>query len=741
MVYEKILLPCTNIAYLVCYCQEYRQIETFNVEYFLGFFDINYVQNKRKGLTMFTPFDYQQECLSAIDAARQNNKKALVVMASGLGKTVTVAFDAKSWRQKNTGRFLYLCHQNDILYQTKTTFEGIVDQGHTYGYFHGQEKSSHEVDFLFASLQTMEHHKEFFGPDEFDYIVVDESHHSSAQTYRSTIEYFNPRFLLGVTATPDRFDKLNICDIYGEEVYSLPLDEAMARGLVSPVDYRLLTDEIQLSSYIETGKGRVSINKLNRKIFIPHRDEEIAGIIAGHVKDIKNPHTIIFCNSIRHCDHLAKFIPNSFAIHSRVPQKERAVRLELFRQGLVNTVLVVDAFNEGIDIPRANVIVFLRSTDSITVLLQQLGRGLRKSEGKEKVIVLDFVANCERIKMVHDLYQSVERLKSSMQKKPGRSRRLEPMTLNINTNGFKETVIPILELLEKVRPNFYPTWQEASQAACHLGIDSKEEYAKLYLKDLRLPSSPRYTYRTDFPGWEVFLGKRKAKRYETWQEASKAALVLGIKTPAEYRERYTEDPRLPADPPSYKGCQGWTEFLGGELRNLYPTWQEVAEICKCHKIQSVGDYWDLCDKDKRLPRYPHSVYEDFPGFTKMLGSRRLVEDPYPTWQEASTASKEIGIKSSVEYAKKYKKDLRLYAAPADRYSDFPGWATFLGILEREFVQDPYPTWEEAGVAAKTLGIMSSTEYHSRRREDPRLPGVPNRYKGFPGWNKFLGNSR
>lgn len=688
---------------------------------------------------MFAPFDYQRECLLITEAIRLDHaKRALVVMASGLGKTVTVAFDAKSWRKKHTGRFLYLCHQNDILYQAKTTFEGIVDQGYTYGYFHGQEKTSGGVDFLFASLQTMEHHKESFDPREFAYIVVDESHHSSARTYRSTIGYFEPEFLLGVTATPDRLDELNIRDIYGEEVYSLPLDEAMARGLVTPVDYRLLTDEIQLSRFIETNKGRLSISKLNRKIFIPRRDEQIAKIIAHHIDGVKNPRVIVFCNSVQHADHLAKFIPNSFAIHSRVPQNERAVRLELFRQGLVSTVLVVDVFNEGIDIPQANVIVFLRSTDSSTVFLQQLGRGLRKSEEKEKVIVLDFVANCERVKMVHDLYESVKRSAPGAPSRSQPSSGLEPMTLNISTSEFQEKVVPILKLLERVHPDFYPAWEEAAQSARQLGIGSKEEYATLYRKDPRLPASPRYTYRTEFPGWEIFLGKRTAERYATWQEASKAAQTLGIKTVKEYEKRYAEDPKLPASPPSYREYPGWIVFLGGKPRNFYPTWKQVARVCKRHNVRSVAEYHDLCDKDERLPRYPRDVYEDFPGFGKMLGSKRMVEDPYPTWRIAGKAAKKLGIKSSSQYTRKYKKDSRLYAAPAERYPDFPGWARFLDIPKRKVVDDPYPTWQAASKAARAMGIKSSTEYHRRYKKDPRLPGVPNRYKGFPGWAKFLG---
>lgn len=586
---------------------------------------------------MLAPFDYQQECLAVTEAMRRDHaKRALVVMASGLGKTVTVAFDAKSWRQKHTGRFLYLCHQNDILYQAKTTFEGIINQGHTYGYFHGQDKNSHKVDFLFASLQTMKRHKESFGPDEFAYIVVDESHHSSAQTYRSTIEYFKPDFLLGVTATPNRLDELSIRDIYGEEVYSLPLDEAMARGLVTPVDYRLLTDEIQISGFIETGKGQMSISKLNRKIFIPRRDEEIAKIIARHISGLKDPRVIIFCNSVHHCDHLAKFIPNSFAIHSRIPQKERAVRLELFRQGLVGTVLAVDVFNEGIDIPQANVIVFLRSTDSATIFLQQLGRGLRKKEEKEKVIILDFVANCERIKMVYDLYESVERTKPGVQKKSENSK-IEPMTLNINTGGFKEKVVPILKLLERVHPNFYPTWQEASVATINLGIKTKKEYRLKYSTDPRLHSSPQSYYR-DFLNWPKFLatGRRAHVKdpYPSWQEASAVLAGQGIATILDYRQKYKDDQKLPSQPSlSYADFPGWPTFLGrGSLRQRglvnrrryrrrYLKWQEVANAVEKLGIKSMKEYRERYQEDSRLPVYPER-YKEFPGWRVFFSKSR-----------------------------------------------------------------------------------------------------------------------
>ena len=405
---------------------------------------------------MYVPFSYQDECLDAIDAVRvEGLTKALIVMASGLGKTVTMAFSAKRMLERGgKGRVLFLCHNNDILYQAKTTFQAVNGMDHSYGYLNGEVKNLHHVNFLFASFQTMERSRDLFDPTEFAYVIVDESHHSQADTFSSTIEYFRPQFLLGATATPDRLDTRDIRDIFGQEVFYLPLEDALAKGLLTPVDYRLLADEIVLKQTLEMDDGsRVSLAELNRTIFIPRRDEEIAKIIARHTSELESPRIMIFCTSIKHCEHLAKFIPDSFAIHSRVPANERAVKLEMFRQGVIGTVLVVDAFNEGIDIPQANAVVFLRSTVSRTVFLQQLGRGLRTSEGKDKVIVLDFVANCERIKMVHNLWRTVDDMAAGYEKEKGHEKEApSPMTLNVNSVEFQETIIPLLKLMDRIRP-------------------------------------------------------------------------------------------------------------------------------------------------------------------------------------------------------------------------------------------------------------------------------------------------
>jgi superfamily II DNA or RNA helicase len=685
---------------------------------------------------VFQPYPYQTECLEAINGAREEGrKKVLIVMASGLGKTVTMGFDAKKWLETHGGRVLYLCHQNDILYQAKTTFEAILGGKHSYGFFHGDEKTAHRVDCLFASFATMVKHMRRFVPDEFDYIVVDESHHSHAETFKMVVEYFLPKFLLGATATPDRLDERNIRDIYGDEVYNLPLTTALARGLLTPVDYRLLSDEIQLSKKIETPEGRVSIRQLNRTVFVPKRDDEILQIVNKYAAQFENPRIIYFCSSVRHCNHLATVVPDCLPIHSRVPTKERGVRLELFRQGILSTALTVDCFNEGVDVPQANVLVFLRSTSSSTVFFQQLGRGLRVSQGKDKVLVLDFVANCERIRQVHELWKAVraeaEELSLAGSKAPKPP--VEPMMLNIDGVNFDEKIVQILDVFKRLSLDFYPTWQEASTAALKLGIGSSPQYKKLYWKDQRLPSHPNGHY-ADFPGWTTFLGKPAQDHYPTWQEAGAAAVKLGITSFSTYLKKHKADPRLPSTPGlTYPDFPGWYDFVGKEKpTEKYATWQEGSKAAIALGIQSSEQYRLKCKEDPKLLVSPQQGYKDFPGWDVYLGRTSY----YVTWQEASAAALKLGITSAKKYRleKAYTADPKLPSNPQIFYSDFPSWKTFFG----KEIKDFYPTWQEASAATQALGVKTQKDYAKNYKRDNRLPASPpEKYPDFPGWIKFL----
>lgn len=358
---------------------------------------------------MFTPYGYQEGCLVVLKTTRiQGKTVALIVMASGLGKTVTVAFDAKEWLKANKGRVLYLCHQNDILGQAQKTFEEILGSGYTYGFYTGREKTAHRADFLFASFQTMSKNAErVFSPDEFAYIIVDESHHSQAPSHLKIVEYFKPKFLLGATATPDRADGLNIRSVFGEEVYNLPLEKALGQGLLTKVDYRLVTDEISLDAVNRTDVEDWSLKDIDHNVFIPKRDEEISASIDRHAAEFSEQRIVVFASTIARAEQLAQRISGAVAYHSEIPTKERLVRLEMFRQGMIRAMVTVDCFNEGIDIPEANVIVFLRSTSSMRIFYQQLGRGLRLCKGKDKVIVLDFVGNAERLIMLKELADAI----------------------------------------------------------------------------------------------------------------------------------------------------------------------------------------------------------------------------------------------------------------------------------------------------------------------------------------------
>jgi superfamily II DNA or RNA helicase len=356
------------------------------------------------------PFVYQGFALDALAAARKRGqKRALLVMATGLGKTVVSGFDLERLLREDPGRVLFLSHDTRINAQARKTYEKMLGKKYTHGNFNGKEKHLHRVDILYATLQTMANWRESFDPHEFKYIVLDEAHHGEAATFKPTLEYFQPDFFLAVTATPERGDNKDITEFFGEPVYRLGVFEALARGYLCHVDYRLMTDEIQNLEVLDTPVGKLSIAELNRTVFIPKRDEEIARIIAEKTKDIKSPRVMIFCSSIEHAERMAALMPHAAVLHSKMKDKKEVERrLEAFRTGEISTVLTVDMLNEGIDVPEANVLVFLRSTSSRTIFLQQLGRGLRKLLGKIGVLVLDFVANCERIEMVDWLMEGVK---------------------------------------------------------------------------------------------------------------------------------------------------------------------------------------------------------------------------------------------------------------------------------------------------------------------------------------------
>jgi superfamily II DNA or RNA helicase len=484
--------------------------------------------------------DYQTPAANKVIWALKKCAKALMVMATGLGKTIVSAFVVDHFLTKpKTQRVLVLCHDTGILKQCFKKYRAWFGDGdYTYAHFYGRykKKNNWNIDqhtFMFATFQSKPHL--FFKADHFDFIIVDEGHHAKAPTYDKVMQFFNPKWKLGMTATPDREDLQDIRHIFGKEVVNNDLPEAMARGWLTPVEYKILSDGLDrdilqaLVDKVSVEKVRITESQLNEMIFIPARTEKQCESILKYTRN--GLKAIVFCSNIDHLNHVMEFLPNSVAVHSDQTDDENEDAMEAYKKGFANHILVVDKFNEGIDLPDTDVLVFLRSTNSYRIWVQQLGRGVRLFEGKHRVVVLDFVANIERIRNVHNFVQQIGSFTNTF----GGLNQEFKLDAPLHIEGsnfmfdFSEEVVSVLGMLEyMVQIEYYKTWQEASMACRKLGIKSSQQYrAQCQSLDPRLYIAPEARY-VDFPGWHVFLFREIIP--VGWKTASILSLELCVVT-------------------------------------------------------------------------------------------------------------------------------------------------------------------------------------------------------------------
>ncbi len=338
------------------------------------------------------PNDIQSEALAALASTReQGYRRGLVVMATGLGKTWLAAFDSQ---QVNAKRVLFVAHREEILNQAEETFVRIRPD-YTVGRYQGKVHDLN-VDMLFASVQTLgrKHHLEQFGKDHFDYIVVDEFHHAAARTYQRLLSYFQPRFLLGLTATPDRTDQTDILTLCDDNlVYTRDLFDGINARLLCPFYYRGVADVVNYQA-ISWRNGKFDPNELLSQLATQARAKHNL----EHWKAHQQSRTLAFCMSKKHADFMADYFEKNGISAVSVHSDSKVLRneaLALLGEGKIQVVFSVDLFNEGVDLPSIDTVLMLRPTESKIIFLQQLGRGLRTSpsSGKEKLVVLDFIGN------------------------------------------------------------------------------------------------------------------------------------------------------------------------------------------------------------------------------------------------------------------------------------------------------------------------------------------------------------
>jgi superfamily II DNA or RNA helicase len=347
------------------------------------------------------PYPYQSEILEKLEVERtvHSRFRNLLVAATGTGKTVISAFDYKRFKQENkSAKLLFLAHRKEILTQSLSTFQGVL-KDNNFGELWVDGMVPNNKEYVFASIQTVNNQlKELaLSPEYFDFIIIDESHHQAANSYRGILNYFNPKVLLGLTATPERMDGGDILGDYCNRIAAeIRLPEALNKKLLCPFQYFGITDNIDLS-LVSWEKGRYVASELSN--LYTSNDRRVSEIITNldkYTKDCTDVRALGFCVTIEH----AKFMAEKFSLAgfkagflTSENNKERdSIRKKLIDKD-INYLFVVDIFNEGVDIPEIDTVLFLRPTESLTVFLQQLGRGLRLSEGKDCLTVLDFVGN------------------------------------------------------------------------------------------------------------------------------------------------------------------------------------------------------------------------------------------------------------------------------------------------------------------------------------------------------------
>ncbi len=347
---------------------------------------------------LFQPRGAQIEALYALEDSRAEGAvKGLVQAATGVGKTYLAAFDSEKYEH-----VLFVAHREEILRQAAVSFKN-VRHSEDYGFFYGKQKDT-DKSVIFASVATLGRKEylteEYFAPDYFDYLVIDEFHHAVNEQYQRIVNYFKPQFLLGLTATPERMDGKSIYEICDYNVpYEISLKEAINKGMLVPFHYYGIYDETDYSS-MHLVKGRYDEKELNETYI---GNVKRYDLIYKYYRKYRSRRALGFCCSRQHAEEMAKEFCkrgiDAVAVYSNADgrfSEERDRAIEKLKNQEIKVIFSVDMFNEGVDIAALDMVMFLRPTESPIVFLQQLGRGLRTSKGKEYLNVLDFIGNYEK---------------------------------------------------------------------------------------------------------------------------------------------------------------------------------------------------------------------------------------------------------------------------------------------------------------------------------------------------------
>lgn len=343
----------------------------------------------------------QEKALEKLENLRNKSEnKALIIAATGTGKTYLSAFDVKNFKAKT---ILFLVHRENILIKAKQSFEEILPHINSFGLYTGNKKEQNK-NYLFSTIQTMSSNFLEFSQDFFDYIIIDEAHHATSPSYKKILDYFKPKFLLGLTATSNRMDGNSIYEIFDENIaLDIRLNDALEHNLIVPFHYYGISD-IQSIDYENVDLTKIDI--LAKLLSVNKRVDFIIQKLNFYSNSGNKRKVLGFCVSKEHCNFMSEEFNkkgiNSITLTSEdsISKREEYIHKLENENDSLEVIFTVDIFNEGIDIPSINMVLFLRPTNSPIIFVQQLGRGLRKYKNKEFLTVLDFIGNHKKAYLI-----------------------------------------------------------------------------------------------------------------------------------------------------------------------------------------------------------------------------------------------------------------------------------------------------------------------------------------------------
>lgn len=359
----------------------------------------------------FSLKEHQKQALESLENMRRNHETiALLYHATGTGKTVTAVSDAKRFGK----RTLFVAHTHELIEQAAKTFNELWEDADV-GRFYDSIKQP-DAYIVCGSIQSVALNLDMFKEDDFGYIIIDEAHHASAETYQKVLSYFAPEFTLGLTATPERADDKNIIDIFKNTAHKLDIKTAVEIGELVPVRCIRIHTNIDLTK-VRFNSVQYNIRDLENKIFVPERNKLI---VDTFIEYASGKRTVIFCASVKHAEEIAEMINSrgvcACAVSGDMKSSERREYISKFQSGDIKALCACDLLNEGWDCPETEVLFMARPTMSKVLYTQQLGRGMRLANGKECLIVFDFVDNASQYNMPY----SMHRLFKLSEYKPGK---------------------------------------------------------------------------------------------------------------------------------------------------------------------------------------------------------------------------------------------------------------------------------------------------------------------------------